>query len=105
MGKRKFTAEFKAEIVLEVLRGERDLGAIASEHQLNPNQIRAWKKAFLEKAPTLFEESRQEKEAARLKKEAAEEKQAMLKTIGQLTLERDFLQQQAIERNRRGRLR
>ena len=51
MSKRKFTAEFKAEIVLEVLRGERDLGAIASERQLNPNQIRAWKKAFLEKAP------------------------------------------------------
>ena len=91
--------------MLEVLRGERDLGEIAAEHQLNPNQIRAWKKAFLEKAPTLFEESRQAKEAARLKKEAAEEKQAMLKTIGQLTLERDFLQQQAIERNRREHLR
>lgn len=105
MSKRKFTAEFKAEIVLEVLRGERDLGAIASERQLNPNQIRAWKKAFLEKAPTMFEESRQEKEASRLKKEAADKEQAMLKTIGQLTLERDFLQQQAIERNRKGRLR
>ena len=98
MGKRKFTAEFKTAIVLEVLREERELSAIAAEHQINPNQIRAWKKAFLEKAPTLFEESKQAKESERLERENAEEKAAMLKTIGQLTLERDFLQQQVLKR-------
>ncbi len=49
MGKRKFTAEFKARLVLEVISGERELGEIASEHQINPNQLRAWKSAFLEK--------------------------------------------------------
>ena len=87
MGKRKFTAEFKTAIVLEVLREERELSAIAAEHQINPNQIRAWKKAFLEKAPTLFEESKQAKESERRERETAEEKAAMLKTIGQLTLE------------------
>lgn len=37
MGKRQFTAEFKTQLVLEVLRGERELGAIALEHQINPN--------------------------------------------------------------------
>ena len=100
MGKRKFTAEFKAKIVLEVLSGERELGAIAAEHQINPNQLRAWKASFLEKAPTLFEESKAAKEAARREEERAVEKAAMLKTIGQLTLERDFLMAQAHERNK-----
>ncbi len=100
MGKRKFTAEFKAKIVLEVLSGERELGEIAAEHQINPNQLRTWKAAFLEKAPMLFEESKAAKEAARRTDEAAQEKAAMLKTIGQLTLERDFLMAQAHERNK-----
>ncbi len=101
MGRRKFTAEFKAKIVLEMLSGERELGAIAAEHQINPNQLRAWKAAFIEKAPTLFEESKSAKEAAHMAEELAAEKESMLKTIGQLTLERDFLMAQAHERNGR----
>lgn len=105
MGKRKFTAEFKANLVLEVLRGERELGAIAAEHQINPNQLRTWKAAFLEKAPTLFEESKAARNAARQELAATEEKEAMLKAIGQLTLERDFLMREAHERNKGVRLR
>jgi putative transposase len=100
MGKRKFTAEFKAKVVLEVLSGEYELGEIAAGYDINPNQIRTWKAAFLEKAPKLFEESKTAKEAARREEELAEEKASMLKKIGQLTLERDFLMAQAHERNR-----
>ncbi len=100
MGKRKFTAEFKARLVLEVISGERELGEIASEHQINPNQLRAWKSAFLEKAPLVFEESKAAKDAAQRADEAALEKAEMLKTIGQLTLERDFLMKQAHEKNK-----
>jgi len=100
MGKRKFTAEFKASLVLEVLRGEKELGEIAHEHQINPNQLRAWKAAFLEKAPTVLAESKTAREVAERERKAAEEKAAMLKTIGQLTLERDYLMAKAHERNK-----
>lgn len=100
MAKRKFTAEFKAKVVLEVLSGEREIGVIAAGYEINPNQLRNWKTAFLEKAPQLFEESKASKEQARREQEAAEEKAVMLKTIGQLTLERDFLMKQAHERNK-----
>jgi transposase-like protein len=86
--------------VIEVLRGERELGEIASEHQINPNQLRTWRASFLEKAPTLFEESKETKEAARREAEAAKERAAMLETIGQLTLERDYLMKQAHARNK-----
>ena len=87
------TASFKTKIVLEVLREEKELGEIAAEHNLNPNMVRNWKREFLENAQTVFENPKKlEKEARR--KEAALEKRnnQMLKTIGQLTLERDFLQ-------------
>ena len=100
MSKRKFTAEFKAKIVLELLSGERELGEIAAEHQIHPNQLRTWKASFIEKAPTMFEESKAAKEAARREDELMAEKASMLKTIGQLTIERDFLMEQAHERNR-----
>lgn len=98
MKKRIYTSEFKAQVVLEVLREEKTLSEIASEKELHPNQIRNWKREFLEKASSVFEDSKEKKEAARREKEAAEEKAAMLKTIGQLTLERDFLKKKSIER-------
>ena len=98
MKKKSYTAEFKAQVVLEVLREEKTLSEIATEHELNPNQIRNWKREFLERAPSVFEESKAKKEAVRREKEAADEKAAMLKTIGQLTLERDFLKKKSIER-------
>ncbi len=100
MGKRKFTAEFKAKVVLEILSGEYELGEIARGYDISPNQLRTWKAAFMEKAPTIFEESKAAREAVRREEEQKAEKASMLKTIGQLTLERDYLMAQAHERNR-----
>ncbi len=93
MAHKQYTAQYKIKIVLEVLQGERELGEIASENQLNPNMVRNWKREFLEKASTVFEDSAKASRQAK-KQEAAQRKEVtrMLKTIGQLTLERDFLQ-------------
>ena len=93
MARSNYTSAFKTKIVLEVLREERELGEIAAEHNLNPNMVRNWKREFLDNAESVFENPKKlEREAKR--KENALEKQntQMLKTIGQLTLERDFLQ-------------
>lgn len=91
MPRNTYTAQFKAKLVIEVLEGEKTLDAIAAENQINPNMLRNWKKEFLENASRTFEDSTQR--AARKREKAYEkEKQKMLRTIGQLTLERDFLQ-------------
>jgi len=101
MGKRKYTPEFKAKIVLQMLSGEEEVGALALQHQINPNLLQTWKRQFLEKAANIFEdENKTYREAAEREKTVEEEKAAMLKTIGQLTLERDFLMAQAHERNK-----
>ena len=94
MPRSTYTPAFKTKIVLEVLREERELGEIAAEHNLSPNMVRNWKREFLANAESVFENpKKREKEAKR--KEAALEKKnnQMLRTIGQLTLERDFLQE------------
>ncbi len=93
MGRKSYSAEFKAKVVLEVLQGERELGEIAAANGINPNMIRNWKKEFVANASRVFDETRQGKEARRKEEELKKKQEQMLKAIGQLTLERDFLQE------------
>ena len=48
--RRNFSAKFKTDLVLEVLKGEKELNVIATENQIQPKLLRNWKKEFLEKA-------------------------------------------------------
>ena len=97
MGKTTYTAKFKADCVLEVLQGDQELGAVAVRHNLNPNILRAWKKEFLDNSAKIFGESRREKEMASQAREFAAKHEELLKTVGQLTLERDWLKKKSIE--------
>ena len=97
MGKTVYSAKFKADRVLEVLAGEEELGAIASRHNLNPNMLRSWKKEFLSKASQVFDESRQKRESAAKERQMNADIEELLKTVGQLTLERDWLKKKSIE--------
>lgn len=93
MSRTVYTAQFKAKLVLEVLQGEKELGTIAYENNINPNMLRNWKREFVENASTIFEDRKKtEKQARRKEEQVRKETDKMLKTIGQLTLERDFLQ-------------
>jgi len=91
MQKRNYTSEFKVKLVLEVLREERTLGEIASANEINPNQLTRWKREFLELAPAVFEATKQEREQRKIETAMETERASMLKTIGQLTMERDYL--------------
>lgn len=53
---------------------------------------RTWKSDFVKNAKRVFNESQSEKEIRRKEAELEQERNQMLKTIGQLTMERDFLQ-------------
>lgn len=53
--KRKFTAQFKLKVVLEVLKEKETLALISKRHELHPNQISDWKKQFLNGAADVFE--------------------------------------------------
>ena len=101
--KRQFTSEFKVKVVLELLREERTIGEIAAAYEINPNQLATWRREFLEKAPGVFDEPKTIKAKLKADQAAAAEKDRLLKTVGQLTMERDFLQavQAKREENRR----
>ena len=55
--RRRFTAEFKAEVVLEALSGATSQAEVCRCHNLNENQLSHWKRQLLENAPMLFESS------------------------------------------------
>ena len=40
--RRNFSAKFKASLVLEVLKGEKDINTLATENDIQPNLLRNW---------------------------------------------------------------
>lgn len=86
--RRKFTAEFKARVALDALSGEHTLSELASKYGVHPNQVSQWKKQAKEQIVAGFAgkaQKTQQSDEARIKELHAK--------IGQLTVEKDFLQQ------------
>jgi transposase len=52
--RRQFSAEFKAEVVLDVLTGRTSAAELCREHQLKPDLVTRWKAEFIEHAATVF---------------------------------------------------
>lgn len=88
MKRRKFTSKFKTKVVLDALSERFTLAQLADKHKLHPNQISSWKREFLSGAESVFTKGKQSK-----KDHADEEKDKLLKTIGRLKVENDFLKE------------
>ena len=58
--RRNFSTKFKSELVIELLKGEKNLNAIATENNIQPNLLRNWKKEFLDKASVVFNDTRED---------------------------------------------
>ena len=52
--RRRFTAEFKAEVVLEALSGESSQAELCRRHNLSEDQLSKWKQQLVENAASLF---------------------------------------------------
>jgi len=90
MERKSYTAQFKTNIVLEILRGERELNEIASAYKIAPNQLRNWKAEFIENATVVFDRNRDRRLRDELDAKQRESDQ-LAKKVGQLTIENDFL--------------
>ena len=83
--RRKFTAKFKAEVVLEALRGETSQAELCRRHNLSENQLSQWKRQLLENAETFFEPATDKSSS-----EAAEKIAQLEQLVGRLTLALDI---------------
>ncbi len=86
-GKRKrYSAEFKAKVALDALRGELTAAQLATKHGVHQTMISAWKRQAVEGLTLVFSGNAEVKEGVR---EGEVEK--LHAKIGQLLVERDFL--------------
>lgn len=92
MSRAKYSAEFKSRIVLAIIQGDKDFNTICSKNNLNPGMVRKWRIEFLKNAHKAFDHEAELKSAQKGEENLQKVNDQMLKTIGQLTLERDFLQ-------------
>lgn len=59
MKKRKtYSGDFKAKVVLELIRTKKSLTELAAQYELHPNQIKNWKSIFLKQAVFIFDDKR-----------------------------------------------
>lgn len=92
MARCQYTPDFKSKVVLDILQGNQELNKICSQHNLNPNMVRKWKQEFMNNAYLVFDAKSEHKKSQRKEDDLKRKNDQMLKTIGQLTLERNFLQ-------------
>ena len=84
--RRKFSAEFKAKVVLEALKERSTIEELARKHELHPNQINSWKKEAVANMSSVFGADKGD-DAADHEKQT----EKLYAQIGQLKVENDFL--------------
>jgi len=53
--RRNFSAEFKAEVVLDIISGSKSTADVCREYDLKPDLVSHWKNQFLANASQVFE--------------------------------------------------
>ncbi len=86
--KKSYTASFKAQIVLELLKETKTLAQLASEHGVAVTVLREWKLAALKGLPDLFE---RRDSVTELKVSHERELAELYAEIGRLTTHVNFL--------------
>jgi transposase-like protein len=88
---RQFTAQFKLETVLEILRGEKSVAQICRERQVTDGLVYKWRQEFNERAAGIFEGKVSNSRSSEADARIAE----LERLVGQLTMENALLKKGA----------
>lgn len=88
--RKSHSAELKARVGLEALRGVKTINEIGQEYGVHPVQVGQWKQAIQAQSKTLFEGKRGPKPVA-----AYEDTERLYSEIGKLKVELDWLKKKS----------
>ena len=81
--KKQYSPTFKAQVVLELLKEEKSIAQMSSEHGIHPNVLHKWKKQAIESLPQLFTDDK--KGVDKVKGEYEAKLDELYAEIGRLT--------------------
>ncbi len=84
--RKRHSAEFKAKVALEAVKGLKTINEIAAHYEVAPTQVSAWKRQFLEASAETFKTPKQKKEVKN-----QTDVDNLYRKIGQLEVENEFL--------------
>lgn len=84
--RKRYSAEFKAKVALEAIRGDLTVSQLVAKHGVHQTLINAWKRQAVEGMAAVFSDKAEEAQASH-----AAEVETLHAKIGQLVVERDFL--------------
>jgi transposase len=82
----RYSAEFKAKVSLDAIKGERTISELGTRYGLHPNMITNWKRQTVENLAETFSTK-----AERARTDDDPQIKVLHAKVGQLTVERDFL--------------
>ena len=85
--RRKHSPSFKARVAMEALKGEETVAQLASRFDVHPSQVHKWKKELTDGVAGIFGNSHGQKKPDNQQLVAQ-----LYQQIGQLKVERDFLE-------------
>ncbi len=91
--RKRYSANEKAQIVLEALKEERTIAQIAAEHKVHPNQIYKWKAEVLQGLPTLL--TNEERKVQAIEAAHQRELDELYAEIGRLTTQVAWLKKKS----------
>ena len=84
--RKRFSNEFKAKVALAALKGDKTMNELASEFEVHPTQVSAWRNELKDRATEIFGTPRDR--AGENKNELIDE---LYKNLGQMKIEHDWL--------------
>jgi transposase-like protein len=92
--RKRYPADFKAQVVLEILREEKSISQISSEYGVHPNQLNRWKNQVVNDLPRLFSDEHKKTEG--MKGEYEKRLEELYAEVGRLTTQLNWLKKKGI---------
>ena len=84
--RKKFGNEFRAKVALAALKGDKTMAELASEFEVHPTQVSAWRNDLKERAADVFSGS-----AGKSVQEYKDKIEELYKDIGRIQVENNWL--------------